>query len=265
MDLGRIRPDLRQRGVVADSVAELREAELEVEHEVRVAEPERHFSELEMVEIGGAGEVVRAVAIAGLRGSDSLVDEAAGFGDTCPDLGELVARRGREGRARERAGGDQSEQDGEACASALQDSTALSRLALIASTLVSISSALFPSLISFRRVVEIASSSSSIRSWSRSPSGASTDSKWSRYASPTVFSAVSKSPARAWATAVASSVLIFPISATASAGVARPPRLRRSLRNPRSRRAQGWQEHGKHAKHGRQSKHGNLSGGDRGT
>ena len=87
-------------GAVADSVAELREAELEVEHEVRIAEPQRHFRELEMVEIGGAGEVVSTVAVTRLRGSDRLVDEAASFGDACPDLGELVARRGRDAPAR---------------------------------------------------------------------------------------------------------------------------------------------------------------------
>jgi hypothetical protein len=45
-----------------------------------------------VIEIGGPCEVVRAVAIAGRRGSDSLVDEPARFGDTCPDLRELVAR-----------------------------------------------------------------------------------------------------------------------------------------------------------------------------
>ena len=162
------------RRAVADPVAELREAELQVEHEVRVAEPERHLRELEMVEIGGPGEVVRAVAVPGRRGSDGLVDEAAGFGDACPDLRELVVRRGGDGRCRERAGGDQSEQDGEPAHQLCRSSTALSRSASICvHRRLDLVRAL--SVLDFvPEVVEIASSSSSIKSWSRSPSGAST-------------------------------------------------------------------------------------------
>src|SRR6185295_18832776 len=171
VDLGSIRPELRKRGIVADSVPELRETELQVEHEVRVAEPERHLRELEVVEICGPGKVVRVLAVPDRRGGDSLVDEAAGFGDACSDFRELFVRRGSECGRRESAGGDQSEQDGDPAHQLCRSSTALSRLTLIASTVVWISPAAFPSLISFRRVVEIASSSSSIRSWSRSPSG----------------------------------------------------------------------------------------------
>ena len=90
------------------------EAELEVEHEVRVAQAQRHLGELEVVEVGGAGELVRVLAVARLCRCDGLVDEAACLGDPCPHLGELVVRRGRERRRREGAGRDQRQQDDEA-------------------------------------------------------------------------------------------------------------------------------------------------------
>ena len=123
-DLRRARADLGHRGAVADPVPELGEAELEVEDEIRVAKPERHLGELEVVEIGGAGDVVRLFAIPGRRSRDGLVDEPARLGHPGPHVGELVLGRGREGRRREGAGRDQRQQEREPAHQPCRTSTA---------------------------------------------------------------------------------------------------------------------------------------------
>ena len=123
-DLGGTHPDLRERRTVADPVAELREAELQVEHEVRVAQAQRHLRQLEVVEVGGPGEVVGTIAVARLRGGDRVVDEPLRLGDASSNLGKLVARRGCDRGRRERNGADQREQDGEPAHQPWRSSTA---------------------------------------------------------------------------------------------------------------------------------------------
>ncbi len=55
---------LTDRLAVADAVPQLRERELHVEHEVRVAQPERHLRVFEVIEVRRAGELVAALAVA---------------------------------------------------------------------------------------------------------------------------------------------------------------------------------------------------------
>ena len=194
VDRGRVAAQLAQRRAVPDAVAQLGEAELEVEHEVRVAQPERHLGELEVVEVGRAREVVRALPIARACSGDGLVDERVRARDLRAGGGELVVARrppGRQARRRRRAtpeGGEPAsllqrrhgavEVAVDVLRGRLDLGRRLARLDVVA------------------ELVESASSISSMRSWSRSPSGSSTSSKCSRYASPTACSAAAGRPER---------------------------------------------------------------------
>ena len=67
-DVGDVAPDVGQRRAVADVVAHRCELELGVEHLVRIPQAHRDLHELVVVQVGGAGEPVRALAVAVLDG-----------------------------------------------------------------------------------------------------------------------------------------------------------------------------------------------------
>ena len=73
------------------SVAQLRELELGVEHQVRVAQAQRDLDVLVVVEVGGARELVGPLVVAGLRSRVATARSAGG------------RSRSRRGRARRRS------------------------------------------------------------------------------------------------------------------------------------------------------------------
>ena len=79
--------DRRRRG----SVAQLGERELGVEHEVRVAQAQRDLDELEVVEVGGAGQLVGLVGVARLVGLSASATSARATRHLVPAALELIA------------------------------------------------------------------------------------------------------------------------------------------------------------------------------
>ena len=135
--------------------------ELQVEHEVRVAEAERHLGQLEVVEVGRPREVVGTIAVAGLRRRDRLVDEPPAWAtrartsanwsldvDASAGAANAPARDSASRRASRRI---------------YPELPGPVEVGLISVDVASISSALFPALIR-PESVEISSSISSIRS-----------------------------------------------------------------------------------------------------
>ena len=172
--------ELRDRGAVADPVAELGERELEVEHEVRVAQAQRQLRELEVVEVRLAREVVAPLAVAGLRRLYRLVDEPRAPA-TCARARRTARRpRAAAGAATATSAASSSKRRRRAPVAPLQPPLRLVEVGLRLIDQRRDLGAAAPSFISSRISVEIASSSSSISSWSSSPSGPSTCSKCSR-------------------------------------------------------------------------------------
>ena len=88
----------------------VRERELDVEHEVRIAKAKRDLRVLEVVEVRLPREVVGALSVAGLRRGERLVDElarACDLGSRALHLAVIGAgRRGRDERGQQQEEGD---------------------------------------------------------------------------------------------------------------------------------------------------------------
>ena len=122
----RVGADPADGRAVADVVAQLRVLELRVDHQVRVAQAQRDLDELEVVEVGGARERVRLVAVPGLQ----RVERPAEDHPRLVDL--LLGALGRDGGAeRGRGDGEQCDDGEKGGESAAHRETARGSAALI--------------------------------------------------------------------------------------------------------------------------------------